>query len=82
MLDTLKTKTGDNFLLHDNGSDDPERFLIFATDLNLDTLHQYQIPATCSLRKNYEQFSQSRCIDNVRSASCTVLPALPGLFMK
>ena len=33
-----QTLRGDNFLLHDSGANDPDRFLIFGTERNLDML--------------------------------------------
>ena len=39
ITDTLKqTLRGDNFLLHDSGADDPQRFFIFGTAANIDIL--------------------------------------------
>lgn len=37
------TKTGEAFLLHDSGAQDPERFLIFSTPRNLATLEASQV---------------------------------------
>lgn len=37
------TKQGDLFLYHDSGADDPERFLIFATESNMEFLQQNQV---------------------------------------
>ena len=37
-----RTLRGDVFLMHDSGPDDPDRFLIFATQENLNNLVQYR----------------------------------------
>ena len=37
-----RTLRGDVFLMHDSGRDDPDRFLIFATQGNINNLVQYR----------------------------------------
>jgi hypothetical protein len=37
------TKTGDRFLFHDSGAEDPERFFIFATEANMQMLQDYHV---------------------------------------
>lgn len=37
------TKTGDRFLFHDSGAEDPERFFIFTTEENMQMLQDYHV---------------------------------------